>query len=91
MLQDVDLQYMGGIPTFGGPVAATSVTASGLTGATAASRYVGAIASGTAPASGVFLAGDFAAVQSGGLIVCTTGGTSGTWVPMLARTWAAPA
>jgi len=84
MLQDIDLQYIGGVPTFGGPVAATAVGATGLTGATAQSRYVGAIASGTAPASGTFLAGDWMVVQSGGIIVCSAGGTQGTWVSITA-------
>ena len=50
----------------------------GLTGATAASRYVGATSSG-APASGTFAAGDFAVDQSGHIFVCTAGGTPGTW------------
>jgi hypothetical protein len=56
-----------------------SVAPSGLTGATAASRYVGATASG-APASGTFSTGDFVIDQMGKVWVCTAGGTSGTWV-----------
>jgi hypothetical protein len=51
---------------------------SGLTGATAASRYVGATASG-APASGTFALGDFVIDQSGKVWICTTAGTPGTW------------
>jgi hypothetical protein len=52
----------------------------GLTGAVAANRWVGAIASGAAPASGTFLAGDWLIVLTGGIIICTAGGTPGTWV-----------
>ncbi len=50
-----------------------------LPGATAASRYVGATASG-APASGTFAVGDFALDQTGKIWVCTVAGTPGTWV-----------
>lgn len=50
----------------------------GLTGATAASRYVGATTSG-APGSGTFVVGDFVIDQSGKVWICTTGGTPGTW------------
>lgn len=52
--------------------------ASGLTGATAASRYVGATASG-APASGSFVVGDHIIDQTGALYICTAAGTPGTW------------
>lgn len=50
----------------------------GLTGATAATRYVGATASG-APASGTFAVGDFIIDQSGSIYVCTVAGSPGTW------------
>ena len=50
----------------------------GLTGATAATRYVGATASG-APASGTFAVGDFAIDQTGKVYVCTVAGSPGTW------------
>lgn len=50
----------------------------GLTGATAATRYVGATASG-APASGTFLVGDFVIDQTGAVYVCTVAGSPGTW------------
>lgn len=50
----------------------------GLTGATSASRYVGATAS-AAPASGTFVLGDFVLDQTGQLWICTVGGTPGTW------------
>lgn len=52
----------------------------GLTGAVAATRFVGAIASGTAPVSGTFITGDWMTVLTGGIIICTAGGTVGTWV-----------
>lgn len=51
----------------------------GLTGATAASRYVGATASG-APASGTFAVGDFVIDQTGKVHICTSAGSPGTWV-----------
>lgn len=57
---------------------APALIASGLTGATAASRYVGATASG-APASGTFVVGDFVIDRTGKLYVCTTAGSPGTW------------
>lgn len=61
---------------FDGTIA--SVSATGLTGATSASRYVGATASG-APASGTFLVGDFVVDQTGQMWVCTVAGSPGTW------------
>ena len=51
----------------------------GLVGATAATRYVGATASG-APGSGTFAVGDLDVDQSGALWVCTVAGSPGTWV-----------
>lgn len=50
----------------------------GLTGATAATRYVGGTASG-APTSGTFAVGDFVIDQSGMVWICTVAGTPGTW------------
>lgn len=50
----------------------------GLTGVTAATRYVGATASG-APGSGTFAVGDFAIDQSGAVYICTVAGSPGTW------------
>ena len=60
-----------------GSVTAPAVSISGLTGATAASRYVGATASG-APASGTFAVGDFTIDQTGKIWVCTTAGPVGS-------------
>jgi len=51
----------------------------GLTGATAAGRWVGCTTSG-APASGTFLTGDFVFAQNGHVWICTAGGSPGTWV-----------
>src|SRR5580704_8773985 len=81
MLQDVDLEYVGGVPTFGSPMAASALGATGLTGAVAASRYAGATASG-APVSGTFRAGDFVLDQTGTAWVCITAGSPGTWVQL---------
>lgn len=57
---------------------APGYAATGLTGATAASRFVGATVSG-APAAGTFAVGDYVIDQSGSLWICTTAGTPGTW------------
>jgi hypothetical protein len=51
----------------------------GLTGAVAATRYVGGTAS-VAPTTGTFAVGDFVITQTGGLYVCTVAGSPGTWV-----------
>ena len=53
----------------------------GLAGATAATRYVGATASG-APVAGTFAVGDFVIDQSGSAWVCTVAGSPGTWTQM---------
>lgn len=50
----------------------------GLTGATAATRYVGGTASG-APVAGTFAVGDFIIDRTGKVYVCTVAGTPGTW------------
>ncbi len=55
------------------------VEVAGPTGATAATRYAGATASG-APASGTFLKGDFIIDQTGKVYICTVSGSPGTWV-----------
>jgi hypothetical protein len=64
--------------TFTGEVTGSDIVASGLTGATTATRYVGGTVNG-APASGTFAKGDFVIDQSGTIWVCTTAGTPGTW------------
>jgi len=52
----------------------------GLTGAVAASRYVGAISSGTTPSTGTWAVGDWVIDNATGTIrVCTVAGTPGTW------------
>ena len=66
-----------------GLVSATDLSISGLTGAIAASRYVGATTGG-APASGTFAVGDFVIDNGNGLIwICTTAGTPGTWTALV--------
>jgi hypothetical protein len=59
-----------------------SFAPAGLTGATAASRYVGATTSG-APVTGTFAVGDQIVDQTGTQWVCTAAGTPGTWVSLL--------
>lgn len=66
------------VQTFTGNVSAPAIIAAGLTGAAAASRYVGATTSG-APAAGTFSTGDFIVDQTGGMWICTAPGTPGTW------------
>jgi len=56
-----------------------AIGATGLPGATAASRHAGATASG-APVSGTFAVGDYIIDQTGKVYVCTVAGTPGTWV-----------
>lgn len=65
--------------TFTGNVQAPALIAAGLTGATSASRYVGATAT-VAPTTGTFAVGDFVISQNGKLWVCTVAGSPGTWV-----------
>ena len=71
----------GGSDAFTGIVPASAFAPAGLTGATAASRYVGATASG-APASGTFAVGDFVIDQGGKAWICTTAGSPGTWTQL---------
>lgn len=68
-------------PTVSGEMTASDFKAAGLTGAVAASRYVGATSSG-APASGTFAVGDFVIDQTGVVWVCISAGTPGTWFPI---------
>jgi hypothetical protein len=60
-----------------GSVTGTVLIPSGASGATAASRYVGATTSG-APASGTFAVGDYGVGQDASFWVCTTAGTVGS-------------
>ncbi len=57
--------------------------AMGLTGSTAATRYVGGTASG-APASGTFAVGDYVISQTGSIWICTAAGTPGSWTEIAA-------
>jgi len=60
-------------------IGATDFAPTGLTGATLASRYVGAV-SGAPPTSGTFAVGDFVIDRLGTIWVCGTAGTPGTWL-----------
>lgn len=75
---DAALAHLAGTETFTGAKTFTGGVASTLTGATAASRYVGATTAG-APTSGTFAVGDFVIDQGGTVWICTTAGTPGTW------------
>ncbi len=66
-------------PSFTGSITTPAVALSGLTGSTAASRLVGATATG-APSSGAHSVGDVAIDQTGKIWVCTSAGTPGTFV-----------
>lgn len=70
-------------PTFTGVATSPVFAASGLTGATSASRYVGATTSG-APTSGTFGVGDYVVTQNGHIFICTTAGSPGTWTDVTA-------
>lgn len=63
--------------------------ASGLTGATATSRYVGATTSG-APTTGTFVLGDYVVDQTGTFWICTTAGSPGTWTRAGGTTYTLP-
>ena len=69
-------------PTFSGEVTGTDFKVTGLTGATAATRYVGGTTNG-APTSGTFAVGDFIVDQTATIWVCLTAGTPGTWWPLI--------
>ena len=62
-----------------GVTAAAYFAPTGLTGAVAVSRYVGATASG-APSSGTFDLGDFVIDRTGAIWICISAGTPGTWI-----------
>ena len=70
-----------GAVTASSTLTGTALIPSGLTGATAASRFVGCTSSG-APVSGTFAVGDYIVDQKGGIWVCTTAGSPGTWTPV---------
>jgi hypothetical protein len=65
--------------TMSNTVTGTILIPTGNTGATSASRYAGATASGS-PATGTYAVGDFIVAQNGAIWVCTAAGTPGTWV-----------
>ena len=61
-----------------GAVASAKGLPVGLTGATSATRFVGATTS-SSPVSGTFAVGDFVVDQSGNFWICTSAGSPGTW------------
>jgi hypothetical protein len=66
--------------TVGGISTGEVITASGLTGVTSASRYVGATTSGApTTTSTTFAVGDFVIDRTGAIWICTTAGAPGTW------------
>lgn len=69
-----------------GLITAVDFAATGLTGTTAASRYVGAHAGG-APTTGSFNAGDFIVdTTNNTFLVCNTTGSPGSWSTIVNRT-----
>lgn len=66
-----------------GLVAGQAFDPAGLTGATAATRYVGGTLA-AAPILGPYLVGDFVVTNTGKIFVCTVAGTPGTWVDVAA-------
>ena len=71
--------------TFSGEVKGSDFAPTGLTGATAATRYVGGTTGG-APVSGTFAVGDWVVDQAATLWVCIAAGSPGTWSPVEAQT-----
>jgi len=67
------------LPVQSGVMTGTAFAPSGLAGATASSRYVGATLTGS-PASGAFVVGDFVIAQDGVIWVNVEAGSPGTWV-----------
>lgn len=65
-------------PARTGVINGTAFNATGLTGATAGTRYVGATTTG-APTTGAFLIGDFVIARDGTIWICTAAGSPGTW------------
>lgn len=74
-------------PTFTGTPSAPVWGTTGITGAVAASRYVGATVSG-APVTGTFLTGDYIVTNDANIYICTAGGSPGTWAQANSNTYA---
>ena len=68
----------GGISNLAPSAYWSSFAPAGLTGATQASRYVGATTS-AAPVSGTFAVGDYIIDRTGVMWICVTAGSPGTW------------
>jgi hypothetical protein len=60
-------------------ISGLTISSSGVSPATAASRYVGATTSGS-PGTGTFSLGDFVVDQTGAFWICTIAGSPGTWL-----------
>ena len=61
-----------------------AVASGGLTGAVAATRFVGGTTNG-APTAGTFAVGDFIVDQTASIWVCTIAGTPGTWATTISN------
>ena len=72
-------------PIESGLVTALGFAATGLTGAVAATRYVGGTTTGS-PSTGTFAVGDFVVTQDAHVIICTVAGTPGTWTDQTGAT-----
>lgn len=69
-------------------ISASDFSATGITGITGASRYVGGLAGGP-PVSGTFTNGDFFVDTNNDIIwICSVNGSPGTWVPLVNTTLA---
>lgn len=64
--------------TLNGTVLGVMISPSGLSGSTAATRYVGGTTTGS-PSSGTYAVGDWIVTQDGRIWICTTAGSPGTW------------
>lgn len=72
--------------SYSGVFTAQGFATTGLTGATAAVRWVGGTTTG-APVSGTFAVGDFVTTRDGAIYICTAAGTPGTWTVANAATF----
>lgn len=73
--------------SYSGVFTAQGFATTGLTGATAAVRWVGGTTTG-APLTGTFAVGDFVITRAGDVYICTVAGTPGTWVQANSSTYA---
>ncbi len=64
--------------TLNGTVLGVMLSASGMAGSTAATRWAGGTTTG-APTTGTYAVGDWIVTQDGRMWICTSAGTPGTW------------